>query len=265
MPGINDAPEQVEPLLEAIAEAGATNVAGIALHLRGEVRRRVHGLDEGRAARDLVPRYERLYGRRAYAPQPERERLARMVRRGARPARSGAAGASKASMSRPEPGIRRRCARRASGRPPWRASRRCSERLSACRAGRRPSAGRSRPSRSAVRRVAADLRCEAREGRAEAHLQGRHVDLALVALDRPSRPLPRPPQGCACRRPAGSFTSASANMPGVADEAREDGRDADAVLAQVRAQPRRRSRAGRTSSRCRARCPASRPCLRARR
>jgi len=38
MPGINDAPEQVEPLLEAIAEAGATNVAGIALHLRGEVK-----------------------------------------------------------------------------------------------------------------------------------------------------------------------------------------------------------------------------------
>jgi len=34
MPGINDAPEQIEPLLEAAAEAGATSIGGIALHLR---------------------------------------------------------------------------------------------------------------------------------------------------------------------------------------------------------------------------------------
>jgi DNA repair photolyase len=38
MPGINDAPEQVEPLLEAAAEAGATGIGGIALHLRGPVK-----------------------------------------------------------------------------------------------------------------------------------------------------------------------------------------------------------------------------------
>ncbi|MBV9004659.1 MAG: radical SAM protein, partial [Solirubrobacterales bacterium] len=38
MPGINDAPEQVEPILELAAEAGAAYVSGIALHLRGEVR-----------------------------------------------------------------------------------------------------------------------------------------------------------------------------------------------------------------------------------
>ena len=38
MPGINDAPEQVEPLLEAAEEAGATSIGGVALHLRGEVR-----------------------------------------------------------------------------------------------------------------------------------------------------------------------------------------------------------------------------------
>src|SRR5205085_8856949 len=38
MPGINDAPEQVEPLLEAAERAGARNVAGVALHLRGSVR-----------------------------------------------------------------------------------------------------------------------------------------------------------------------------------------------------------------------------------
>ena len=38
MPGINDAPEQLEPLLASAAEAGATSINGIALHLRGEVR-----------------------------------------------------------------------------------------------------------------------------------------------------------------------------------------------------------------------------------
>jgi DNA repair photolyase len=84
MPGINDAPEQVEPLMDAIAEAGATNVAGIALHLRGEVKDVFMGwMSDARP--ELVPGYEELYGRRAYAPQQERERLAAMVRRGRRP------------------------------------------------------------------------------------------------------------------------------------------------------------------------------------
>jgi DNA repair photolyase len=86
MPGINDAPHQVEPLLELAAEAGATNVAGIALHLRGEVR--TVFMDWLRSQRpDLVPRYEELYRRRAYAPREERERLGRMVRRGGAPGR----------------------------------------------------------------------------------------------------------------------------------------------------------------------------------
>src|SRR5436305_1974317 len=38
MPGINDSPEQTEPLLELAAEAGAAYITGIPLHLRGEVR-----------------------------------------------------------------------------------------------------------------------------------------------------------------------------------------------------------------------------------
>jgi DNA repair photolyase len=84
MPGINDAPHQVEPLLEQAAQAGATSVAGVALHLRGEVRGVF--MDWLRSQRpDLVPRYEDLYRRRAYAPQEERERLARLVRRGGAP------------------------------------------------------------------------------------------------------------------------------------------------------------------------------------
>jgi DNA repair photolyase len=79
MPGINDAPEQVEELLELATSAGARSVGGVALHLRGEVREVFMGWL--RAERpDLVPRYEALYRRGAYAPPAERERLARMVR-----------------------------------------------------------------------------------------------------------------------------------------------------------------------------------------
>ncbi|HEV7884674.1 MAG TPA: intein-containing Rv2578c family radical SAM protein [Solirubrobacteraceae bacterium] len=80
MPGINDAPEQVQPLLEAAAEAGATGIGGIALHLRGEVKRIY--FDWLRAYRpDLLEMYERLYARGAYAPDDERRRLAELVRR----------------------------------------------------------------------------------------------------------------------------------------------------------------------------------------
>src|SRR5271163_4190134 len=84
MPGINDAPHQIEPLLEQAAQAGATSIAGVALHLRGEVR--AVFMDWLRSQRpDLVPRYEELYRRRAYAPREESERLARLARRGGAP------------------------------------------------------------------------------------------------------------------------------------------------------------------------------------
>jgi DNA repair photolyase len=84
MPGINDAPEQIEPLLAAASEAGAKNIAGTTLHLRGDVRGVF--MDWLQTARpDLVPRYRELYRRGPNAPQPERERLARMVRKGGSP------------------------------------------------------------------------------------------------------------------------------------------------------------------------------------
>jgi DNA repair photolyase len=84
MPGINDAPHQVEPLLELAAQAGATSIGGVALHLRGEVR--TVFMDWLRSQRpDLVERYEELYRGRAYVPHEERTRLARMVRRGGAP------------------------------------------------------------------------------------------------------------------------------------------------------------------------------------
>jgi DNA repair photolyase len=83
MPGINDSPAQVEKILELCAEAGATSIGGICLHLRGEVREVF--MDWLRSYRpDLVPRYEALYARGAYAPKAERERLSRLVRAGRR-------------------------------------------------------------------------------------------------------------------------------------------------------------------------------------
>lgn len=80
MPGINDSPEQVEELLERVTEAGATSVGGVALHLRGEVRDVFMGWLRSQRP-DLVPRYERLYRKGAYAPVEERRRLAKLVRR----------------------------------------------------------------------------------------------------------------------------------------------------------------------------------------
>ncbi len=83
MPGINDSPEQVERILKLCAEAGAVSIGGICLHLRGEVRGVF--MDWLRSYRpDLVPRYEELYARGAYAPAAERERLSKLVRAGRR-------------------------------------------------------------------------------------------------------------------------------------------------------------------------------------
>ena len=80
MPGINDSPEQVERIVQIAAENGATGIGGIALHLRGEVREIF--FDWLRAQRpDLIPRYERLYARGAYAPAEEKQRLARLIGR----------------------------------------------------------------------------------------------------------------------------------------------------------------------------------------
>jgi DNA repair photolyase len=80
MPGINDSPAQVDELLNLATEAGATSISGIALHLRGDVRQVFMGwLREQRP--DLVPRYEQLYRKGAYAPADERKRLSQMVGR----------------------------------------------------------------------------------------------------------------------------------------------------------------------------------------
>ena len=76
MPGINDAPEQVERIVELATEAGAVHIGGNTLFLRGSVREIFFGwLREHRP--DLVPRYEELYRRGAYVPEAERKTIER--------------------------------------------------------------------------------------------------------------------------------------------------------------------------------------------
>jgi DNA repair photolyase len=87
MPGINDAPHQLEPLLEAVIEAKATHVAGVALHLRPGVKEvLMEWLRSNRP--DLLERYEALYRGGAYVPPEERKRLAGLLQ-GRAPRREG--------------------------------------------------------------------------------------------------------------------------------------------------------------------------------
>jgi DNA repair photolyase len=112
MPGINDAPEQVEPLVRAAVEAEATSIGGMALHLRAGVKEVFMGWLAAQRP-DLVERYKQLYGAGAYAAKTERERLSALVRghgharaarrrltpaqvRGGRSAAAGAGGATRA-------------------------------------------------------------------------------------------------------------------------------------------------------------------------
>jgi DNA repair photolyase len=79
MPSINDSPELVDEIVSLAEEAGATFVNGIALHLRPGVKEVfMSWLSATRP--DLVPRYERLYEGRAYAPNAERNRIGALVR-----------------------------------------------------------------------------------------------------------------------------------------------------------------------------------------
>jgi DNA repair photolyase len=107
MPGINDSPKQVEEILELCGEAGAVNIGGIPLHLRGEVRDIFfEWLKSYRP--DLVPRYEALYARGAYVGKEERERIQALVRggqpsRGTRAMRRSAPEADRVTMPDPRP------------------------------------------------------------------------------------------------------------------------------------------------------------------
>jgi DNA repair photolyase len=79
MPGINDSPEQVEPIVARAREADATFLGGVALHLRGEVKDVFFGWLHAKRP-DLVPEYERLYGKRAYMRPEDRQKATRALR-----------------------------------------------------------------------------------------------------------------------------------------------------------------------------------------
>lgn len=80
MPGINDSPEQVQPIVDRAREAGASFLGGVALHLRDEVRDVFFGWLQAKRP-DLLPRYEKLYaGGRAYMRPADRSRATREVR-----------------------------------------------------------------------------------------------------------------------------------------------------------------------------------------
>jgi DNA repair photolyase len=79
MPGINDSPEQVAEIVRLCEEAGAVSIGGIALHLRGDVRKVFMGWLRSKRP-DLVPQYEQMYRRGAYAPPDYRARVARLTR-----------------------------------------------------------------------------------------------------------------------------------------------------------------------------------------
>jgi hypothetical protein len=83
MPGINDAPEQVEKVLEACREAGAVSIGGQALFLAGSTKQVFMDWLSGYRP-DLVPEYERLYENRARMRKEDRERVEAPLRRGKR-------------------------------------------------------------------------------------------------------------------------------------------------------------------------------------
>ncbi|WUI03364.1 Rv2578c family radical SAM protein [Spirillospora sp. NBC_00431] len=79
LPFLSDSPAQLDAAVRRIAEAGATWVSAITLHLRPGAREWfLAWLREHR--RDLIVPYARLYGSGAYAPRDYQEDISRQVR-----------------------------------------------------------------------------------------------------------------------------------------------------------------------------------------
>jgi DNA repair photolyase len=79
LPYLTDSPTQLDRTVRAIAEAGATGVTPIVLHLRSGAREWFLAWLE-REHPDLLDRYERLYGRGAYAPRSYQDEIGARVR-----------------------------------------------------------------------------------------------------------------------------------------------------------------------------------------
>lgn len=79
VPYLTDSPGQLEATVREIAEAGATHVSPIVLHLRTGAREWFMSW-LGEQHPELVPRYQDLYGRGAYAPKAYQQRISEQVR-----------------------------------------------------------------------------------------------------------------------------------------------------------------------------------------
>ncbi len=98
LPGLTDSPEAIDAAVAAIAEAGASSVTPIVLHLRPGGAREWYASWLAREHPHLVPLYRELYGDGSYAPAPYRELIAARVREAAR--RYGVGGRGGASGRR---------------------------------------------------------------------------------------------------------------------------------------------------------------------
>ncbi|HET7483306.1 MAG TPA: radical SAM protein, partial [Actinomycetota bacterium] len=79
LPGISDGLDQIKTVVEASLDAGATHVSPILLHLRPRVKEvYMEWLEDNYP--DLVPRYQTMYRKSAYAGQDEQDELRRTVR-----------------------------------------------------------------------------------------------------------------------------------------------------------------------------------------
>ena len=74
MPGINDRPDQIEPILQAASDADADFVTPIALNLRKETRTVFFDWLEAERP-ELLPEYGRLFDGRSRLPKIEQERV----------------------------------------------------------------------------------------------------------------------------------------------------------------------------------------------
>lgn len=81
LPGINDGEEELAPLFEAAAAAGAVHVTAAPLFLRGELPRTSLFAWLGREHPELVTLYRKLYGRRDYLNDEASSRLLTVFRR----------------------------------------------------------------------------------------------------------------------------------------------------------------------------------------
>jgi hypothetical protein len=80
LPHLTDGPDQLRSLLRRLADAGATGVTGIPLHLRPGAREWFFGW-LGRTRPDLLAHYEQAYARGANLPAAYRAELAGRVKR----------------------------------------------------------------------------------------------------------------------------------------------------------------------------------------